>query len=90
MLITPSYVYMSVLTLKLMSEGFTASVSHNKSMVSLENSKGNKIYITDLGKGIELSAYKQTKRAILLTREDVSGVDIPDVVNLVKDKLNIK
>ncbi len=84
--------FMGLLTLKMLEIGFTASMSHNKDMVTFENKNGNKSYLHNHHTYITLHTYKVTRSAhpeLKVSELCYSDKIIDLFINTVKTKLGL-
>jgi|688.fasta_scaffold351428_2 hypothetical protein len=80
---------LALTVLRLINFGFGVNMGgKNSNMVSLENRKGNKVYVKVIDDTIEVSAYKVSARCYHKKIYSFSDIDI--IVNEIITKLNMK
>jgi hypothetical protein len=71
--------------LRIINLGFSSNLGKNPNLISLENRKGQKVYVTNNDTSINVSGYKVTARCLNI---DISSLDeMFDAVLKIKAKL---
>jgi len=71
--------------LRIINLQFKSDIGRNPNMVSLENSRGNSIYVKLTDKSVTISVYKVSRRCLILELTDES--EIENAVVRIKEKI---